>query len=275
MKIIVPFIFFIAFFQLVSLSGLAQDDPMKTKERQSQPPTPNDSTVRPNWDVYKSTTSKTKRNRPNQSFKLGAGVQLGFPQGQFEEVSPNLRPWGLAFNALARLGKTPIWLGGDLAFVGYGRQVEVISAWGGGRIIRKNRMVIGNVVARIQPNINFPIRPYVEGMVGAKYFRTATEVEAANSWRNNNNNNNNNNSFTAPNHQDIALSYGGAGGLNIMFGNNFGLDLKVIYLLGGTATYVKPEDISVGLDPAQTIINKTTRSSTDLIAGQIGIVISF
>jgi hypothetical protein len=258
-------------FVTVGPMALAQDDPMKERER--QPQNRNDSTLRPNWDVYKPSgnTPRTRR-RPNQydgNFRVGGGLQLGFPQGQFQEVAPDLRPWGLAFSGLGRLGRSPLWLGADVALVRYGRQVDVNSIWGGSRVVRKNRLIMGHLVARLQPSIDFPIQPYVEGMAGLKYFRTNTTVET------NRGNNNNNNSFTAPNYEDVAFSYGGAGGLNIMLSPNVGIDLKVIYTLGGTATYVKPEDMTVGPDPAQTVINRTTRSSTDLISGQVGVVINF
>jgi hypothetical protein len=207
---------------------------------------------------------------PNYVGRLNVGVQVGFPQGQFGEVAPDIRPWGVNVSGLFRLRQSPLYLGADLGFVGYGRSVELISYWGGGRIIRRNRMVVGNLALRLQPTVNFPISPYIEGLVGAKYFRTATEFESGASG-----NNGNRNSFNAANHQDIAFSYGGAGGLNIMLGQNVGIDLKAIYLLGGTATYVKPEDVIAGPDPAQTIIRTTTKSATDMIFGQIGVTFAF
>jgi opacity protein-like surface antigen len=216
---------------------------------------------------------KVKNGSPDADHvvKFGTGFLMAIPQGEFRQVNPNINPWGWGVSVLGRAGRTPFHIGADAGFMGYGRSVETTTLPNGNiaRIVRKNRVFTANLVARLRLETDFPIRPYLDGLVGAKYFRTATSIQSTQLFNSDNSN------INAVNQQDIAFSYGAGGGLNIMLTENVWIDLRVSYLMGGTADYVKPGSARPDpFDPVRTVID-VQRSQTDLIIGQVGIMFSF
>lgn len=224
--------------------------------------------------------NRGRKNRPgtNHVAKIGFGGLIGMPISEFKDVAGDVTPWGYGINAAFRISRnSPLFAGLDFGYMGMGRNVDVFTAINGttSRIARRNRIITGHALLRLQPNIGGPVRPYFDGMFGLKYFRTATEIE--NNWNNwwNNNNNRNSNIITVPNHEDVALSYGGGIGLNIVLGENVWLDLRTVYLPGTVASYVKRGDVYPDPnDPARTIVIKS-RSATDMLNHQVGITFSF
>ncbi|WP_448520713.1 hypothetical protein [Rhodoflexus sp.] len=224
--------------------------------------------------------NRANRVGDNHVAKIGFGALVGMPMGEFEKVAGDITPWGYGINAAFRVGRNaPFFAGFDFGYMGMGRNVDAFTSFAGNtsRIVRRNRIITGHALLRLQPRIGGPIRPYVDGMLGLKYFRTATEIENNNNnnWWGNNNNSNNRNIVTVPNHEDVALSYGGGIGINIVLGENVWLDLRTVYLPGTVASYVKRGDVYPDPnDPARTIVIKS-RSATDMLNHQIGLTFSF
>ncbi|MCS7019267.1 MAG: hypothetical protein RMJ87_09650 [Cytophagales bacterium] len=210
--------------------------------------------------------------------KIGFGALIGMPVAEFQQVAGDVIPWGYGINAVFRLTgrSSPFFAGFDFGYMGMGRTVDAFTGFAGStnRVIRRNRIITGHVLVRFQPIIGGPIRPYLDGMLGLKYFRTATEIE--NNFRNTwSNSNTNRNAVTVPNHEDLALSYGGGIGINIVLGNNVWLDLRSVYLPGTVASYVKRGDVYPDPnDPNRTIVVKS-RSATHMLNHQVGITFSF
>ncbi|MCS6967327.1 MAG: hypothetical protein RMJ44_07730 [Cytophagales bacterium] len=221
-----------------------------------------------------------QRNTPHQDHvaKVTFGILLGSPVNEFRQVAGDVIPWGYNLNAVFRLNRhVPFFAGLDFGYMGMGRSVDVSTAPTGWttRIARRNRIITGHLLLRLQPNWDSPILPYFDGMAGVKYFRTATEIET--SWGTwwNNNNNSNTRTITVPNHEDLALSYGGGIGLSLTVGKNIWIDVRAVYLPGSVASYVKRGDVYPDPnDPAKTVVVKS-RSATDMINYQAGIMLSF
>lgn len=235
--------------------------------------------------VFKNTSIDINRGRRTNHIgsqhlaKIGFGALIGIPVGDFRKVAGDVIPWGYGINGVFRLAgrNSPFFAGFDFGYMGMGRTVDAFTGFAGStsRIVRRNRIITGHVLLRLQPRIGIPIRPYLDGMAGLKYFRTATEIENNfNNWSGNNNNSNRN-TVTVPNHEDLALSYGGGIGINIVLGENIWLDLRSVYLPGTVASYVRRGDVYPDPnDPARTIVIKS-RSATDMLTHQIGITFSF
>lgn len=260
-----------------SLRSTAQEDSIR---RINQEPVFRNSSIDINRGGRNSAnTSRANRIGSDHVAKIGFGALIGTPMGEFQEVAGDVIPWGYGINAAFRVGRrSPIFAGFDVGYMGMGRTVDAFTGFAGStsRIVRRNRIVTGHALLRLQPRIGGAVRPYFDGMFGLKYFRTATEIENTNNnnwW--NTNNPNRSNIVTVPNHEDVALSYGGGIGLNITLGENVWIDLRTVYLPGTVASYVKRGDVFPDPnDPARTIVIKS-RSATDMLNHQIGITFSF
>ncbi len=221
---------------------------------------------------------------------LSANFRMGIPQGEMADNVSTIA-YGGGANVLVPIGgnKSPILLGGEFQFSLYGRTTKQLQTPPLFGLSRRYRIATNNNFAsvhgtiRLKPNFdNFLVEPYLDGLLGVNFFYTATTItditnNNVNTDPNDPDNNNPGISNRTPEHNDNALSYGGAVGFLIGKGP-IRLDLRCVYLLGGVASYVDRE--SVQIDPTanngqgQVTFDKKT-SRTDMIMPSIGICFMF
>ncbi len=207
----------------------------------------------------------------------GLNIMLGFPMGEFKEKVDRLG-YGLSghFLFLAPSVNRPFGIGLNLGYLNYGQESRRVP-WGPTapdasiNVDRTNNLV--NFHALFQ--IGFPsgiIRPYIEGLFGGSYLYTETSI----------NGDRNGETITSSlNFDDFAWSYGGGGGMLIQLssgeeeGSDAGalfLDLKVRYLFGSEAEYLKEGSVSVSGGKVTYLVSK---SKTDLLTVHAGVVAYF
>jgi len=206
------------------------------------------------------------------------GVSLGIasPQGEFRD---NVDRNGFSFSGsgLFRPGLVPVKFGIELGYINYGSEdrrepfsstipdVKV-------RVERTNNIFLGHMLVRLQQDVG-TVSPYLDGLVGMNYLWTATKIRDVDNFEE---------VASSNNLDDLAFSYGVGGG--IMFrvyetskivGEITGIyiDLKVRYLYGGEAKYLKEGAVSI--DEHSNVSYDISKSTTDLMLFQIGAVFSF
>jgi len=140
------------------------------------------------------------------------------------------------------------------------------------RVERTNNIFLGHMLVRLQQDAGI-VSPYLDGLVGLNYLWTATKIRDAD---------NSEEITSSKNLDDLAFSYGIGGG--IMFNvyesrthvadiAKIYIDLKVRYLYGGEAEYLKKGAVSI--DEHSNVSYDISKSTTDLMLYQIGVVFSF
>ena len=214
-------------------------------------------------------------------FELGLGFSIGIPQGEFKRNVPELG-WGGTGTIAFRIANSPLSLGGSLGFMIYGQErrkepfsltIPDVTV----DVITSNNILLGHLLMRLSPAQGV-VRPYVEGLVGFKYFWTETRIkdesdpDAEPIAR-------------STNQQDGAFSYGGGVGLAIQVYDGRAkradtgegpvsvlVDLRLRFALGSEADYLKRGSIErVG----ETITYDLQRSKTDFMIPTIGVIIAF
>jgi hypothetical protein len=219
------------------------------------------------------------RAQDRSAIDVGIGLAIGIPQGDFKINVPELG-WGGEGHFGVRLGG-PLIIGGDLGFMIYGseRRKEPFSLTIPDvtvDVITSNNIFLGHFLMRLQPETG-SVRPYIDGLVGFKYFWTETRIEDENDP-------------TEPiasstNLEDMAFSYGAGFGVAIQLVDGtekrretgegplgIYLDLRVRYLIGSEADYLKKGSIQrVGTQ----LIYDVQRSKTDFLVPHIGVSVVF
>lgn len=213
----------------------------------------------------------------NKSFAQAGGINfmLGFPAGEFKE-KVDRTGFGLSghFLFLAPTPNRPFGIGINLGYLNYGQETrrEPFSLTIPDVTVdveRSNNLV--NFHALFQ--LGFPtgfVRPYIEGLFGGSYIFTETTIRSRGTEE----------VASSNNFDDFAWSYGGGGGILIHLyspdeGEDFGellLDLKVRYLFGSEAEYLKEGSVVVNNGKVTYLISK---SKTDLITAHVGVVAYF
>jgi len=233
---------------------------------------------------------------------VGANFQLGFPSGEYREVGGDVGVGGGLNVWVPFARQIPVYFGLDFGYMLMSRHEQRINQQAnivgpGGqvlgsipinyRVVTNNNFLQGHVGLRIKAPLPM-VQPYADGLVGFNYLYTRTKIFDEN---NNNNNNNNNNGgpteINARNQaQDFVFSYGGGAGAMIRITDNFGIDVRCVYLLGGQAEYYARQDIEnwtvtvsnpnqQGVPQDASVEAVPRRSRTDLFYSTIGIVFSF
>ena len=196
-------------------------------------------------------------------FRNISGLAAGglFPTGPFND---HVSQEGIGVGGFyaRRLGSSPLLVGADLSFADYGHTSWVAYLLGMPEldVDTKNSIVQGLALLRIQPRTG-RVATFVEGLAGISYLYTATAVgtleDGSTDWE--------------TNHSDWTWTAGAGAGLSILLGKSWAddsgerlrrtvLELKVRYLAGGQADYLKKGSY---LTPE--------RSATSVITLQVGI----
>jgi hypothetical protein len=206
--------------------------------------------------------------RTYPSIQLGGAFHMGVPMDDFRD---NLDQLGIGAGGFAifNVNDSPLNIGIELAGLGFDSEQLRYQAEIGGFLRRyelrtTSSAFLGHALVRFQPNVNFAIKPYVDGMLGFKnlFTRTTLTDEDLNETVDSGND-----------QRDWALSYGGAVGVQVAFSRaaNLVLDLRCTYLQGSNASYlVRREETGVNIeDPIDAFEERT--SPTTLLIPQIGI----
>lgn len=215
------------------------------------------------------------------------------PRGEFKD-NIETNGWGLGGLLGLKLGKLPFVLGVDLGLVKYGsdeKNQHYLVEYEGElydvpdlNITVKNSHKIfqGFFFLRYLPINKGQIRPYVDVMAGLNRLYTVTTIDYFDYPGANNNY-----EFTfydpvtmewkseevslldsKESFKDVVLSYGLGVGLKIKMGYSTFLDLRMRYLFGGNAEYLKEGAIVLDGSDVSFI---STMSKTNLLTFQIGI----
>ena len=206
----------------------------------------------------------------------GGGLMLGFPQGEFKQNVD--RPgFGLSgeilfFNPSEGL---PFGFGLDIGYLNYGNESrqEPFSTTIPDVIVdvnRSNNLVNFHVLFQIAPPSG-DVRPYAELLFGGAYLFTETSINSRGDEE----------VASNTNFDDFAWNYGVGGGLLInlyspeeeegSFEALF-LDLKVRYLLGTEAEYLKEGSVTI---ENGNVYYDVSKSKTDLLITQLGVMVYF
>jgi hypothetical protein len=238
--------------------------------------------------------------------------QVGVPIGEFRE---NTEAVGAGFKAglfVPFADNIPVYFGLDFGYMVYGANTQFVNenlqvtASNGAvlgsipinlRVQTNNNLINGHAVLRLKaPLAN--VQPYVDGLIGLNYLYTRTKIldETRNgvfSQRDPQTGQVTSNVINAQTQeQSVVLSYGGAFGLQIKLSENFRLDARGVYLIGGKARYYDRSQTSlwsVGFsgsnfnptNPNPDDLDLITpdavskQSTTDMFIGTLGITLSF
>lgn len=206
--------------------------------------------------------------RTYPSIQFGGAFHLGVPMDDFRD---NLDQVGIGAGGfvIVNVNDSPLSVGTDVSGLGFDSEELRYNANIGGflksyRLRTTSSAFLGHALVRFQPNVNFAVKPYVDGMVGFKNLftrTTLTDEDLAETIDSGND------------QRDWAFSYGGAVGVQIAFSRaaNLVLDLRCAYLQGSNASYlVRRSDTGIPLeDPIDAFEERT--SPTTLLIPQIGI----
>lgn len=204
---------------------------------------------------------------------LNGNFQLGIPQQDFKE---NLDRIGFGGGGLLlfQLGTMPLYAGAEFSGMSYDRESIDYTVNVGGflrdyELRTSNSIFMMHGMLRIQPNIDGPVKPYLDGMVGTKNLFTRTRLIEDD----NDGDPDNNDEESRIENGDWAFSYGGALGMQIDISRSQGilLDLRCAFLPGTNASYLvrKPGD-NVNYDEPIDAFEKKS-SPTTLLMPQIGL----
>jgi hypothetical protein len=207
----------------------------------------------------------------------GLNFTLGFPMKEFQD---NVKRTGFGGNLQVLLTNPtkhyPYSFGFDVGYLNYGweSRSEPFSSTIPDVAVdvnRTNNIINFHFLAQIIPPSG-SIRPYLEILLGGSYIYTETTI---NSW------DSGEQVASSNNFDDWAWSYGAGGGilfevvpgkkLDSRLGSIF-LDLKVRYLNGTEAEYLKEGSVIVRRDD---VTYEVSKSKTDLLTVSLGAVVYF
>jgi len=205
----------------------------------------------------------------SKTMLLGVNFQLGIPQGALRR-NLDRTSWGFGGSIVGRLRESPMFAGIDFSIQTFDNESLIEQELVNGflesfQVTTKNHVMNAHFLVRYEPEVNFFIQPFVEGMLGTKWFYTRTVVTDAND-------NSGQNLSSDFDRGDWAASVGGAVGFQINLSRNYlYLEGRCAYLKGTSAEYlVRKEDTSGGfIDPIDAF--EPVNSVTDLLIPQIGL----
>lgn len=210
-------------------------------------------------------------------FNVGVSGLILSPLGEFKDnIDEN--GYGLTLSGAYHFEETPFSLGVNIGWARYGSKTNTETLiWPVKvNVTTGNDIAFMHLMARAEHNLGF-VKPYIEVLYGFNYLFTNTEIEDIEG-----------DGFTdiASDTQfdDFSTSYGFA--LGAMFNlyefenrnedenlSNIFLELKVQYMLGGEADYLKEGDLTRGVND-EIQFNKSS-SEIDYISFQVGLIFQF
>lgn len=206
----------------------------------------------------------------------GLNIMLGFPSGEFKN---NVKRTGFGLSGhylfLSPSVNRPFGIGINVGYLNYGQETrrEPFSTTIPDVTVdveRSNNLV--NFHALFQLGFGSgSVRPFIEGLFGGSYIFTETTIRSKGAQE----------VASSTNFDDFAWSYGGGGGILIQLsfsdeeGSDAGalfLDLKVRYLFGSEAEYLKEGSVIISGGKATYLV---TKSKTDLLTVHAGVVAYF
>ena len=213
---------------------------------------------------------------PLTNFQGGINLLLGFPQGDFKDEIDKTGV-GIGGEFIYSPGNSLFGIGASLGFMVYGHETrsEPFSYTIPNVFVdvtTDNNIFLGHLLVRIQPKLG-PIRPYGEGLIGMNYLYTKTSIKDQGDIGET--------IASSTDFEDAVFSYGVGGGMMVQLysGDPTGgrlwrlmLDLRMRYIIGGEAEYLKEgsitfEDLNVYYD--------VSKSKTDLMTAHIGLAFEF
>ncbi len=177
---------------------------------------------------------------------INGNLQMGIPIESFKSYLnvPGFGGGGLFVIPIKR--DVPLSLGAEFSVMTYATESQDFSAniagfWSDFRFTTSSNIFLGHVVMRIQPAVDGPLRPYVDGMAGFKNLYTRNRLEDLYGDEDNDF------SESETIKGDWAFSYGGAIGLQLAVFRNPGImiDLRCAYLPGNNASYLVRKDDAI------------------------------
>lgn len=207
-----------------------------------------------------------------QHFAAGGHFTVGVPQGEFSEGLDGALGFGISGHFLYYVPNTPLAVGFDAGFLIYGQERSQLNhpLINNVDVITTNNYAHTHFVMRAEVPAG-AFRPYVDGLVGLSYLFTSSRLEHDYTGED---------LPSTTNHFDITFSYGGSAGFLLQLtewtaqdgslGRLF-LDMKVRYLFGGEAEYLRRGTVYEFLDG----VLPPERSKTNILLPQIGISVQF
>lgn len=212
-----------------------------------------------------------------QHFSLGGNFTVGVPQGEFYEGLDGALGFGVSAHFLYYVPNTPVAVGFDGGFLVYGSERSELNhpLLSHVYVVTTNNYAHTHFVMRAEMPAG-AFKPYVDGLIGLSYLFTSSRAE----YDHPNNHEPPSSLPSTTNQFDLAFSYGGSAGFLLQLtewteqsgstGRLF-LDLKIRYLFGGEAEYLRrgtAYDYVDGLIPPE-------RSKTNILLPQIGLTVQF
>ncbi len=210
-------------------------------------------------------------------FNAGISFDVVTPKGEFKD-NLDRNGYGGSFMALVKPNPlVPLKIGLELGFANYGMEsrnepfsysIPDVTV----NVRRSNNIFLGHLLLRAQRDMG-KFSPYLDGLFGMTYLWTKTTIEGEEDMVQ---------IASSKNIDDVALSYGFGGGMmfNVWTGKpniddvtNVYIDLKIRYLYGGEAEYLKKGAISVSDNG--NVSYDISESRTDMMLYQIGIAVGF
>ncbi|MBD3236068.1 MAG: hypothetical protein GF330_05150 [Candidatus Eisenbacteria bacterium] len=221
-----------------------------------------------------------------------AAFAVGLPQGDLADEVDNTG-FGGHLNGGLSFERVPLMIGVGFGALEIGREerkepfsttIPDVTV----DVITNHRIIYGHVLLRLQPTRGV-VRPFLDGLVGFKNFRTTTRIESEEGFEDET-------VAESTNSDDTALSYGIGGGLQVRVhsktvpcgeaekqaaeagelfaGGQFNIYVTggAWYLLGGEAEYLKEGSIR---RENGAVIYDLSKSSTDVLMIYLGVTLSY
>ena len=207
--------------------------------------------------------------------KFGQKITGGFngavmiPSGEFREVNENVA-WGLRGHAMYNPSRqVPVYVGLELGYAVMGSTTQYfydpyLGFYDEYAVTASSNIFSIQLKLRVQPTKNVAVRPFAEGLIGWNDFFSTVNVERQTYYRPDYND-----SYGNSSEAQWAMTYGGAGGLNIRLkktGDQW-LELKTAYMIGRKTMYLTDPRI---MSNGQVYFDQK-ESETNMIIPQVGI----
>lgn len=230
--------------------------------------------------------AQSQVNEQNQSairnFDFGANFYLGIPQKEFKE-NLGRNGYGINFEALWTPPKQFFSVGLNVGFLNYGTRtrkerfsytIPDVTV----DVTNSNNLLNYHITFLVKPN-TYLVQPYIQGFFGGSYIYTETKIQNSSTQEE---------IASSKNFEDYAWSYGVAGGLMINIHKsktnpddfyqqktNVKLNLKVSYLNGTEARYLKVTGVKGWCGNDTNNYQEICKSKTDLLGIHIGLIFNF